>query len=111
MRIGEFESNSSIIKEIGSRIQRTRISQNKTQNDIANYSGVSIAAIKAIEGGKSCSLDTLIKILKALGICSNLNDLIPSYDLAPYDITQSGKVRQRVHKRKEKTIIIWGEDK
>jgi len=112
MKIGEYDSNISIVSELGSRLKKYRIALSKTQDDLCNLSGVSIATIKGFENGKGCSLDTFIKLLKALDLCSNLNDVIPVIEMSPNDYAVLGKERQRFYKKKKDVKpIVWGEDK
>ena len=53
--------------EFGQRLRNLRLSQKKTQQDIASYIGVSVVAVRSWEqGSKKPSMDALISLGKAL---------------------------------------------
>lgn len=55
--------------EIGENIKRARVRKDMTQYDLAESAGVSQPAISQIETGRNkVSLETLVKLAKALGI-------------------------------------------
>lgn len=56
------------IEEIGKAIQEARIKKGYSLRELAELCGVGFAHIQKIESGQKCSLDTLIKILKPLGL-------------------------------------------
>lgn len=58
---------------IGRAMSKMRRAQGKTQKEIAETTGLSVSAIKKIEGGKGSSLRSLILISRALGRSSWLS--------------------------------------
>lgn len=58
---------------IGSRIRKERKSQDMTQTELANLSGVSLNFISQLEQGKpSVQMDKVLLVLETLGLCIEL---------------------------------------
>ena len=53
MKLFGSENNEVILRELGHRIQETRISMNVTQAEMADKSGVAIRTIARMEQGES----------------------------------------------------------
>lgn len=52
---------------IGSATRRWRVEAGHTQEDIAERAGISRSAVQGLERGTGSRLDTLIRVLRALG--------------------------------------------
>lgn len=100
------------IKKIGSKIKSYRISADLKQQDLADKSGVSVRSISRLEQGNSVQLDSLIKILYALGLEQNLDLLIPDQTMKPsYYLKNERREKQRVVKKvKKQNIFKWGDE-
>jgi transcriptional regulator with XRE-family HTH domain len=82
--------------EIGRRLEAIRLAQNISQTDLAAEAGVSRRTITRLENGGGISVETLIRILRALGIASRLEALLPDPAIRPIDrVRLKGKQRQR----------------
>lgn len=112
MKIRGLESTEEIIKEIGKRIKDKRISMNLTQYELSQRSGLSPRSISDLENGSNLSLKSLIPVMKALGIISNLDLLVTESALNPYDALEHGRNKERVRKSKQKSNEWkWGDEK
>ena len=79
-----------------SELAELRLARNMTQQQLADLAGVSSSTIKRLEAGEGTSLDTFIRLLKALGISGNLAGLIPDQQVRPLErINQGGGQRRR----------------
>ncbi len=91
---------SQIARFIGEGIKKERLSQNITQQDMSDQINVSVSSIKKIEKGEICSFDSLMRVLKRLGMLEVLNPLIENADSTtpeqPEDMVREGKASQRV---------------
>lgn len=99
-------------KLIGERLRLYRINAEMTQIDLERKSGVSVRSISRLEQGASVQLESLIKILTALNLESNIDLLIPDQTKRPsYYLKESDKPRRRVRK-KEKSVenFKWGDE-
>lgn len=89
-------SEEAIRQEIGRRLRRQRLNQNVSQVALATRSGVSRAAVQGVEGGADCTLTTLIRLLRGLGVLDQLDLFLPDPGISPIQIARlQGKVRQR----------------
>lgn len=113
MRIGENQSETIILKEIGQRIKQHRLSLNITQADLADKCGISSSTEVRIENGEDSKFSNYIKIMSALHMLDNLNILIPEVQPDFKSIFEEKPRRQRANPNSEKksTGWIWEEDK
>lgn len=99
-------------KIIGERLRLYRINAEMTQIDLERKSGVSVRSISRLEQGASVQLESLIKILTALNLESNIDLLIPDQTKRPsFYLKDSDRPRRRARK-KEKTVerFKWGDE-
>jgi len=59
-------SDKAILEMIGHFIRETRLSQNKTQQQLANDAGVARSTLTLLEGGSGGTLLSLIQVLRML---------------------------------------------
>ena len=78
-----LSSDYEIIKDIAKRIKKKRISLNYSQEYMAKKTGLSMHTISNIENGKTYTIDNLIKVMRVLGMISNLETLISDVVLDP----------------------------
>ena len=99
-------------KLIGERIKRYRVNAGVSQKDLESESGVSIRSISRLEQGASIQLESLIKILSALNLDSNIDLLIPNQTKRPsFYLNDNEKPKQRVRKKEESTgAFKWGDE-
>ncbi len=114
MRIFGNENNQTIMRELGQRMQDTRIAMNLTQAQMAERSGVALRTVVRIESGESVKVESVLNILRVLGMLGNLNEMIQEQVLAPTELIDIGKKRKRVtaaKKEQEKSTWVWGDEK
>ncbi len=89
-------SDRAILEELGRRLRRERLNRNLTQSELSERSGVSVATIRKFEGGANVSLETLIALLRALGLVERLDAFLPAPPLSPIELAKlGGKRRER----------------
>ena len=92
---------------LGEQFRAMRIRANLEQLELAERAGVSVGALKNLEGGKGSSVKTLIKVARALGRTDWLEALAPKVSVSPMQLLKArakAAPRQRVYrprKRKE----------
>ena len=90
-----------IIESLGVRLEAYRISRGIKQADLAEKAGISRSTLMRLEAGTSGTIDTLVRVLQALGLSDRLSDLVPDAALSPLDpMSETGQRRQRVRERK-----------
>lgn len=99
-------------KLIGNRIKQYRVNAGVSQKDLENESGVSVRSISRLEQGASVQLESLIKILSALNLESNIELLIPDQTKRPsFYLKDKDKPKQRVRKKEENNgAFKWGDE-
>lgn len=95
-------SDLAILEELGRRLARHRLNQNLTQEELAREAGTGINTVYRIEQGHSTQLSNLIRILRALGLISNLNALVPEPPPSPIEQAKlKREERRRASQRKD----------
>lgn len=78
------------------RLESIRLSRNITQAQLAEEAGVSPRTIGRLEKGQGVSVDTFIRVMKALGIHHSLEALLPDPAVRPVErIGISARERKR----------------
>ena len=82
--------------ELGRRLEALRLSKNRNQSQIAQEAGVSRRTITRLENGQGVSLDTLIRVMGALGVVDRFQLLLPDPAIRPIDrVRLKGSQRKR----------------
>ncbi|HEY0929765.1 MAG TPA: helix-turn-helix transcriptional regulator [Gemmatimonas sp.] len=85
-----------VLREFGDRIQGYRLQQNLRVIDIARLSGLPTRTINRLEAGENSTLETVVRVLRALGRLEALETFLPPPVLSPIQLAaMSGQVRQR----------------
>lgn len=106
-------SDGAIVAHIGSFIKHTRITQNKTQAQLAEMAGLNRWTLSQIEKGESISLSSLIQLLRALDCLYVLDVFDFTEEISPlaYAKLKKQQVKQRVRNKtsidKDKTDLGW----
>lgn len=90
------DNTGEILVELGRRLQRYRLQQNRTRDDIAADAGVSAITIARAEGGDNPTLETVVRILRALKRLDALDAFLPAPLVSPMDLAKlGGRERKR----------------
>lgn len=65
---------------IGQRIKEQRLQLNISQQELADFAGVSRNTIRLLENGKGIGMLSFVRILRKLDLDMNLLELIPEVD-------------------------------
>lgn len=85
------------IKELGTRVRYQRVAQGLKQQELAAKAAVSADALSALENGRSVTVESLARVLQALGFREALMNLLPAPVPSPIALQKlTGKQRQRV---------------
>ncbi len=97
-------TDPAVLAELGERLAQHRLDRNLTQAQLAQEAGVSKRTLVRLEGGESTQLTNLIRIVRALGLLSNLNAFVPPPVPSPIEQLQGeGKKRKRASPRTDST--------
>lgn len=94
-------SDAAILQELGDRFRQQRLNLNVSQTALAADSGVTRGVIQRIEQGADCSLTSVIKALRGLGLLDQLDAFLPAPGVSPIQLARMrGRERQRASRRK-----------
>ena len=89
-------SDKAILTELGDRVHRERLNRNMTQMELSRRAGVARTVVQHLESGNGCSLEGLIRILRALALLDQLDTFLPDPGLSPLQLAKfHSKQRQR----------------
>lgn len=110
----DFSSSSStaIASALCKRLDQIRLSKNISQAALAKQAGVSRSTMTRIADGKSISLDSFVRVIKALGLADHLAALLPNPWVRPVELaSHEGRHRQRASgKRKSAEPWSWADE-
>lgn len=90
---------------LGEQFRAMRIRANLEQLELAERAGISVGALKNLEGGKGSSVKTLIKVARALGRTDWLEALAPRVSVSPMQLLKARDKtapRQRVYRPRKR---------
>jgi transcriptional regulator with XRE-family HTH domain len=102
----------AIMEQIGSYIKQTRLSLNKTQQQVAEDSGLNRWTISQIENGESVTLTSLIQVLRALNALYVLDNFKVTEEISPLAYAKLKKEQRlrassKLNKVKEEDDLVW----
>lgn len=84
---------------LGRQLQELRIAKNLDQITTAEKAGISEKALRNLEAGRGSSIETLVRVLKALDSLEGLRLLAPKPTVSPLALLRhSGAIRKRVRR-------------
>lgn len=118
MKLAATMPETTMLEELGRRGQQHRVDMNSTQAQLAQAAGVSQRTIERFETGTSIQFDKFLRILRALRLSDNLDQLIPEASVRPLQLVGAkAKTRLRAHTKKTPTTKpkgsgwVWGDRK
>lgn len=93
-----------ILQELGQRLRLQRLAQALTQQELAGMAGVAPGTIKKLESNGTSSLETVVRVVQALGLTDELQALfvLPSQSIAQMEQAEQARQTQRVRAPRRK---------
>lgn len=91
-------SDTQLTKRIGKKLKATRLKRNITQQSLAEASSISLSSVKKVENGEIGSFDTLLRLLRTLGMLESISPLFEEEQLSPseyYEMVNKAKKQTR----------------
>ena len=90
------QSNSEIIRQLGTRYSEYRKRLGFTQKQVAGQTGLSVFTISSFENGSSTgiTLASLLKLLRAIGNLDEVEKLLPELPLSPRELFRKQNKKQ-----------------
>lgn len=87
---------------LGQRLRAQRLAQGLPQRELAQMAGLSLGALRKLEGSGQCSLETLIRAVHALGLVDDLEPLfvLRRQSIAQMEQAEMAQNRQRAPRRR-----------
>ncbi|MDO4367397.1 MAG: helix-turn-helix transcriptional regulator, partial [Bacteroidales bacterium] len=100
LRKNHFFQGKTICKKIAANIKRVRLKQNMSQLELADKSGVSVSSIKRMEDGELKNFESIIRVLRTLGMLDIFIPLVEEEQLSPNEYYElANKISKRKRKR------------
>ncbi len=104
----EIAAPEDIEADLGRQVEALRLSQNRNQSQVAEEAGVSRRTITRLENGEGVSLDTFIRVLRALGAVEQLRTLLPDPTVSPVErLRLQGRPRKHARPQAAKDSGPW----
>lgn len=104
-------SSSQVATDIGRTFAEIRLARNLTQVALAKQAGVSAGTVKRLESGQGATLDSLIRLLQALGLSRHLEAMLPNPEIQPVQLAaNAGRRRRRASRGSPNSPAPWSWD-
>ncbi len=95
-----------VIRNLGLRFRDYRMRMQMTRKEISEAAAIGMTTLYKFESGNmtDISFDTLLRLLRAIGLYENWNALLPDLPESPYLYDDKDRKRQRVRKSKKSEL-------
>ena len=97
-----FSAPKELQQLLGERIKKLRLNRNLDQLTTAEKAGVSEKALRNHEAGRGSTVETLLRVLKALDYLQGLDLLVPEASINPLLLLRQSKTPQRVRRPRKR---------
>lgn len=102
-------SDKALLQTIGKFVQWHRLSQNKSQDQIAEAAGISRSTLSLLERGEKVRIDSLIQVLRVLDLLHIMDVFKVKEQISPIDYAKLQK-KQRKQASPRKSVKNQKED-
>jgi transcriptional regulator with XRE-family HTH domain len=93
-----FKTPDELQLALGERLKRLRLNRNLDQRSTAEKAGISERALRNLESGHGSTVETMLRVLKALDYLQGIDMLAPEASVNPLDLLRQSKAPQRVRR-------------
>jgi transcriptional regulator with XRE-family HTH domain len=93
-----FQTPDELQAALGERLKRLRLNRNLDQKSTAEKAGISERALRNLESGHGSTVETMLRVLKALDYLQGIDMLAPEPTVNPLDLLRQRKAPQRVRR-------------
>ncbi len=97
-------SDKALVETIGNFVKHHRLSQNKSQSDVAKAAGISRSTLSLLERGEKVSLGSLIQVLRILDLLHIMEVFKISEEISPIEYAKLQKNKRQRASKKNKPI-------
>ncbi len=108
-------NDEDLLKLLGERLARLRLSRNLTQEQLADEAGIGLRTLQRLEQGEAATqLSGFIRVCRALGLVEGFDALVPEVPASPIaQLKLQGRQRRRASGKKSAAGATkkwtWGE--
>jgi transcriptional regulator with XRE-family HTH domain len=85
--------DKALQKQVGERLREFRLNRNESQQELASRAGIGKATLQRLEEGRSGTMVTFLRVLRALELTDGLDALLPVLRAGPLE--EAGGVSRR----------------
>lgn len=94
-------TNRQLMAELGRRIKALRLQHNISVFELAERAGLNRNTVVNVEAGANPRLESLVRVLRALGRLEALDAFLPPPPVSPIALVKAaGRVRRRASRRR-----------
>jgi transcriptional regulator with XRE-family HTH domain len=94
-----IQTQAELESALGENLRALRLDRNIDQKTLAERAGISVRAVKNLEGGLGSTLKSLVAVLRALDREDWLKTIAPVATINPLTMTRGAQPRQRARRR------------
>jgi transcriptional regulator with XRE-family HTH domain len=94
-----FKTLDELQAVLGERLRALRLSRNFSQRELADKAGVSLRALHNLEAGAGSTIETFLRVLKALNAVDAIEALVPQPKVSPIALLKLGDLPRRVRRK------------
>ena len=79
-----------LIHGVAERVRSLRVARNVSQEDTARKAGVSLRTLRRLENQGLSTLETFVRVLRALDVTDPLSALLPEPQVSPMALLHAG---------------------
>ena len=95
-----FLTPEEVTAEVGRRVRAYRLQCNLDQRAVAERAGIARRTLQGLEQGSGSTVETLVRVLKALDRVQSLEAFLPEPSVSPIALFEGPRERQRAFRRK-----------
>lgn len=88
-------SDKALMEQIGRFVQSHRLNQNKTQDEVSRAAGMSRSTLSLLERGEKVRIDSLIQVLRVLGLLHVMDVFQIQEEISPLDYAKIKKKQRK----------------
>lgn len=89
-RLNTARTSRELEEQLGAALRKIRLLKNLDQRSLAERAGLSLNAVKHLESGKGSRVNSLVRVLRALGRADWLDTLAPVVSISPMQMLERG---------------------
>ncbi len=93
-----FRTPNELQHLLGERLRGIRLNRNMDQLSTAEKAGISEKALRNLESGRGSTVETLLRVLKALDYLQGLDALAPEASVNPLELLRQPRAPQRARR-------------